>query len=91
MPERRGNAAIQTKGGCRNYSEELDSNFWRFPDEQRACKRKSRRGQGKVKETVGHATDDPETEAAGLKDQAKGKVKQAEGDVKEALHKPHKA
>jgi uncharacterized protein YjbJ (UPF0337 family) len=25
------------------------------------------------------------------KDQAKGKVKQAEGDVKEALHKPHKA
>jgi uncharacterized protein YjbJ (UPF0337 family) len=43
--------------------------------------------KGKAKVKVGHATDDPDTEVAGLKGQAKGKVKQTEGDVKEASHK----
>ncbi|MGH3770229.1 MAG: CsbD family protein [Pseudonocardiaceae bacterium] len=41
--------------------------------------------KGKVKETAGHATDDPELEAEGKVDQAKGHVKQAGEKVKDAV------
>ncbi|MGH3701438.1 MAG: CsbD family protein [Pseudonocardiaceae bacterium] len=41
--------------------------------------------KGKAKEGVGHATDDPELEAEGQGDQAKGHVKQAGEKVKDAV------
>ncbi|MEO7195885.1 MAG: CsbD family protein [Pseudonocardiaceae bacterium] len=41
--------------------------------------------KGKAKEVVGHATDDPELEAEGKGDQAKGHVKQAGEKVKDAV------
>lgn len=39
--------------------------------------------KGKVKETVGEVTDDPDTEAEGRADQFKSNVKQAGDDVKD--------
>ena len=41
--------------------------------------------KGKVKETAGRATDDPELEAEGQGDQTKGHVKQAGEKVKDAV------
>ena len=41
--------------------------------------------KGKVKEAVGHVTDDPELEAEGKGDQVKGHVKQAGEKVKDAV------
>jgi uncharacterized protein YjbJ (UPF0337 family) len=41
--------------------------------------------KGKVKETVGDATDDHSMEAEGKGDQAKGKVKDAAEKVKDAF------
>ncbi|MGH3753946.1 MAG: CsbD family protein [Pseudonocardiaceae bacterium] len=41
--------------------------------------------KGKVKETAGRATDDPELEIEGQDDQAKGHVKQAGEKVKDAV------
>jgi uncharacterized protein YjbJ (UPF0337 family) len=46
--------------------------------------------KGKVKESIGKATGDPDTQVEGLKDQVKGKVKQAYGDVQEEAHKEQK-
>jgi uncharacterized protein YjbJ (UPF0337 family) len=43
--------------------------------------------KGKVKEGVGHATDDPGLEAEGHADQAKGSLKQAGDKVKDAFKK----
>ncbi|HEY0501575.1 MAG TPA: CsbD family protein [Kutzneria sp.] len=43
--------------------------------------------KGKVKEGVGHVTDDKSLETEGKGDQAKGKVKQAVEDVKDAFKK----
>lgn len=43
--------------------------------------------KGKAKEKAGKVTNDPKTQAEGLKDQAKGKVKQTYGDAKEELKK----
>ena len=43
--------------------------------------------KGKVKEGVGQATDDPELEAEGHGDQAKGNLKQAGDKVKDAFKK----
>ena len=40
--------------------------------------------KGKVKEGIGNATDNPNTQSSGIKDQVKGKVQQAFGDAKEA-------
>jgi uncharacterized protein YjbJ (UPF0337 family) len=40
---------------------------------------------GKVKEGVGRATDDPTLEAEGHEDQAKGNLKQAAEKVKDVL------
>lgn len=40
--------------------------------------------KGKVKETAGRASDDPELEAEGRGDQAKGHAKQAGEKVKDA-------
>lgn len=40
--------------------------------------------KGKVKETVGRAGDDPELEAEGRGDQAKGHTKQAGEKIKDA-------
>jgi uncharacterized protein YjbJ (UPF0337 family) len=40
---------------------------------------------GKVKEGLGHATDDENLEAEGRKDQASSKLKQAGENVKDAL------
>ncbi|MGH3697111.1 MAG: CsbD family protein [Pseudonocardiaceae bacterium] len=40
--------------------------------------------KGKVKETAGRAGDDPELEAEGRGDQAKGHVKQAVEKIKDA-------
>jgi uncharacterized protein YjbJ (UPF0337 family) len=40
--------------------------------------------KGKVKETAGRASDDPELEAEGRVDQTKGHVKQAGEKVKDA-------
>lgn len=42
--------------------------------------------KGKVKEEWGKATDNPGTEAEGLKDQVKGKVEKGYGDTKEAVN-----
>jgi uncharacterized protein YjbJ (UPF0337 family) len=42
--------------------------------------------KGKVKEEWGKATNDPSTQAGGLKDQLKGKVQKAVGDTKEAFN-----
>jgi uncharacterized protein YjbJ (UPF0337 family) len=41
--------------------------------------------KGKVKETAGRATDDPELEAEGRGDQVKGNIKQAGEKVKDAV------
>lgn len=41
--------------------------------------------KGKIKETVGRASDDPELEAEGKGDQAKGHIKQAGEKVKDAV------
>jgi uncharacterized protein YjbJ (UPF0337 family) len=41
--------------------------------------------KGKVKETAGRVTDEPELEAEGQGDQAKGHVKQAGEKVKDAV------
>ncbi|MFC5056578.1 CsbD family protein [Saccharothrix xinjiangensis] len=41
--------------------------------------------KGKVKETVGDATDDRDLEAEGKGDQAKGNLKQAAEKVKDAF------
>lgn len=41
--------------------------------------------KGKVKETAGRASDDPELEAEGRGDQAEGHVKQAGEKVKDAI------
>lgn len=41
--------------------------------------------KGKVKETVGQVTDDPELEAEGQGDQAVGHVKQAGEKIKDAV------
>jgi uncharacterized protein YjbJ (UPF0337 family) len=41
--------------------------------------------KGKVKETAGHVTDEPELEAEGQSDQVKGHVKQAGEKVKDAV------
>lgn len=41
--------------------------------------------KGKVKETAGRATDDPQLEVEGRGDQAKGHVKQAGEKVKDAV------
>ncbi len=43
--------------------------------------------KGSVKETVGRATGDKETEAEGKADKVKGHVKDAAHDVKEAVNK----
>jgi uncharacterized protein YjbJ (UPF0337 family) len=76
----------------RNYTEELALKLLDFSSMNKEhISGKAEEIKGKVKVKVGHATNDPDTEAAGLKGQAKGKVKQAEGDVKRASHKPHKA
>jgi uncharacterized protein YjbJ (UPF0337 family) len=40
--------------------------------------------KGKAKEAAGHVADDPELEAEGKGDQAKGRVKQAGEKVKDA-------
>jgi uncharacterized protein YjbJ (UPF0337 family) len=42
---------------------------------------------GKVKESLGQATEDKEMEAKGVFDQAKGKTKEFVSDVKEAMNK----
>jgi uncharacterized protein YjbJ (UPF0337 family) len=42
-------------------------------------------GVGKVKEGVGHATDNERLEAQGQNDQAKANVKQAGEDAKDAF------
>ena len=44
-------------------------------------------GKGKIKETIGKATDDQELEAEGKGDQAKGNLKQAGEKVKDAFKK----
>ena len=41
--------------------------------------------KGRVKEKVGEATNNPDTQAEGLVDQGKGKIKQTYGDVKEEV------
>ena len=41
--------------------------------------------KGKVKEEVGNATNNPNTQEEGIDDQIKGKVRQTVGDVKEAV------
>jgi uncharacterized protein YjbJ (UPF0337 family) len=41
--------------------------------------------KGKTKQTVGHATDDPDLEAEGEVDESKGKLKQAGEKVKEVF------
>jgi uncharacterized protein YjbJ (UPF0337 family) len=41
--------------------------------------------KGKVKEAMGRANDDPELEAEGKGDQAKGHIKQAGEKVKDAV------
>ena len=43
--------------------------------------------KGKVKEGVGQATDNPDLEAEGQTDQAKGNLKQAGDKVKDAFKK----
>ena len=43
--------------------------------------------KGKIKETVGKATNDQELEAEGKGDQAKGNLKQAGEKVKDAFKK----
>lgn len=43
--------------------------------------------KGKVKEKLGFITNDSETEAHGLEDQVKGKLKQAHGDAKDVVEK----
>jgi uncharacterized protein YjbJ (UPF0337 family) len=43
--------------------------------------------KGKVKESVGDATDKPGTEAEGKWDQAKGEFKETVGDLKEEAEK----
>lgn len=42
---------------------------------------------GKVKEQIGHATDNPNLEAEGAAQNLKGKVQQTKGDVKDAVKK----
>lgn len=42
--------------------------------------------KGKVKEEWGRATNDPATQADGLKDQVKGKVEKGYGDTKDAVN-----
>ena len=46
--------------------------------------------KGRVKEEVGKATNNPETQAEGLVDQGKGKIKQTYGDVKEEVKNQQK-
>ena len=41
--------------------------------------------KGKVKKTVGQATDDPDLEAEGQVDETKGNLKQAAEKVKDAV------
>jgi uncharacterized protein YjbJ (UPF0337 family) len=48
---------------------------------------KADQAAGKVKETVGDATDNERLEAEGRKDQSKAKLKDAKEDVKEAFEK----
>ena len=43
-----------------------------------------KQGWGKVKEEVGDATDNPQTEAEGQQDQAEGKLQEGWGKVKDA-------
>lgn len=42
-------------------------------------------GAGKVKEAWGDATDDPETEAEGKKDQAEGDLQNTWGEAKDKI------
>jgi uncharacterized protein YjbJ (UPF0337 family) len=48
---------------------------------------KTDQAAGKVKETVGNATDNERLEGEGRKDQSKAKLKDAKEDVKDALKK----
>ena len=41
--------------------------------------------KGKVKQGIGHATNNPNLEGEGVIDEVKGKVKQAYGDLKDAV------
>jgi uncharacterized protein YjbJ (UPF0337 family) len=43
--------------------------------------------KGKIKQTVGHATDDPDLEAEGKADEVEGNLKQAGEKVKDAFKK----
>jgi uncharacterized protein YjbJ (UPF0337 family) len=43
--------------------------------------------KGKVKETIGRATDNPDLEAEGTADRVDGKVQQKVGDVKKVFDK----
>lgn len=51
------------------------------------AKNKKEEIEGRAKRTVGAATDDPETEAEGRAEEAKGNLKQAGEKVKDALGK----
>jgi uncharacterized protein YjbJ (UPF0337 family) len=48
---------------------------------------KADQAAGKVKETVGNATDNERLEGEGRKDQSKAKLKDAKEDVKDAFKK----
>jgi uncharacterized protein YjbJ (UPF0337 family) len=43
--------------------------------------------KGKVKETIGRATNNPDTEAEGTAEKVDGKVQQKVGDVKKVFNK----